>query len=307
MDEKESALVVAVRELTAETRRARRWRTAFAAVPILILLLLLLAILGDESSLPRQDPHTARVDVFGPIVPQAPASAEFVNQSLRAAFEDERAMGVVLHINSPGGSPVQADRIHAEIQRLQAEYPEKKVYAVVEELCASAAYYIAVAADEIYVNDFSLVGSIGVIAGGFGLVELIQEWGIERRVTVSGRHKAMFDPFLPQGPEAEAHLQEMVDRIHREFEQVVKEARGSRLTAADEEVFDGRIWTGDRAQEMGLVDGFSTVAQVARERVGAEEVVDYTYEPDFLEHVADRVGTRLGQALESWLRAPVRF
>ena len=307
MDEKESALVVAVRELTAETRRARRWRTAFAAVPFLILLLILLAVLGGESSLPTQDSHTARIDVFGPIMSQAPASAEFVNQSLRAAFEEEQAKGVVLRINSPGGSPVQADRIHMEIQRLRAEHPDKKVYAVVEDLCASAAYYIAVAADEIYVNGSSLVGSIGVIASGFGLVELIQEWGIERRVTASGGHKAMFDPFLPQDPEAEAHLQEMVDRIHRQFKNIVKQARGDRLTAADGEVFDGRIWTGDQAQKMGLVDGFSDVAQIARDQVGAEEVVDYTYEPDFLERVADRVGTRLGQVLESWLRTPVKF
>ena len=307
MDEKESALVVAVRELTAETRRARRWRTAFAAVPFLVLLLILLAVLGGESSLPTQDPHTARIDVFGPIVPQAPASAEFVNQSLRAAFEEEQAKAVVLRINSPGGSPVQADRINAEIQRLKAEYPDKKVYAVVEDLCASAAYYIAVAADEIYVNGSSLVGSIGVIASGFGLVELIQEWGIERRVTTSGRHKAMLDPFLPLDPEAEAHFQGMVDLIHQQFEHVVKEARGDRLTAVDEEVFDGRIWTGNQAREMGLVDGFSDVAQIARDLVGAEEVVDYTYEPDFLERVADRVGTRLGQIVESWLRTPVKF
>ena len=307
MDEKESALVVAVRELTAETRRARRWRTAFAVVPLLVLLLLLLALLDGEASLPTQDPHTARIDVFGPILTQAPASAEFVNQSLRAAFEEEQAKGVVLRINSPGGSPVQADRINAEIRRLRAEYPEKKVYAVVEDLCASAAYYIAVAADEIYVNSSSLVGSIGVIASGFGMVDLIQEWGIERRVTASGRHKAMLDPFLPQNPEAEAHLQEMVDRLHRQFERIVKEARGDRLTAADEEVFDGRIWTGDQAREMGLVDGFSDVLQVARDLVGAEEVVNYTYEPDLLERVVDRVGARLGQIAESWLRTPVRF
>ena len=307
MDEKESALVVAVRELTAETRRARRWRTAFAMVPFLILLLILLAVLGSETSLPKQDPHTARIDVFGPIVPQAPASAEFVNQSLRAAFQEEQAKGVVLRINSPGGSPVQADRINTEIQRLREEYPDKKVYAVVEDLCASAAYYIAVAADGIYVNGSSLVGSIGVIASGFGMVDLIREWGIKRRVTASARHKAMLDPFLPQDPEAEAHLQEMVDRIHQQFERIVKEARGDRLTVADEQVFDGRIWTGDQAQQMGLVDGFSDVAQVARDQVGAEEVVDYTYEPDLLERVADRVGTRLGQITESWLRTPVRF
>ena len=307
MDEKESALVVAVQELTAETRRARRWRTAFGLVPLLILLAILLAVFGGETSLPSQDPHTARIDVFGPIVPLAPASAEFVNQSLRAAFEEERAKGVVLHINSPGGSPAQADRIAAEIQRLKAEYPNKKVYAVVEDLCASAAYYIAATADEIYVNEASLVGSIGVVASGFGLVDLIQDWGIERRVIASGRHKTMLDPFLPLDPEAETHFQGMVDELHQQFMHIVKEARGDRLTVPDEEVFDGRIWTGGQARKIGLVDGFSDVTQVAREQVGAEEVVDYTYEPDLLESVADRVGTRLGQMLESWSRAPIKF
>ena len=307
MDEKESALVVAVRELTAETRRARRWRMAFAGLPLLILLLLLFAVFGGPSGLPRQDPHTARIDVFGLIVPQAPASAEFVNRSLRAAFEEEQAKGIILRINSPGGSPVQADRINAEIKRLRAEYPDKPVYAVAEDLCASAAYYIAVAADEIYVNGSSLVGSIGVIASGFGMVELIQKWGIERRVTTSGRHKAMLDPFQPLDPEAKAHLQEMINEIHQQFVGVVKESRGDRLVAADEKVFDGRIWTGDQARKMGLVDGFSGVDQVARDLIGAEDVVDYTYEPDLVERLADRVGTRLGQMAESWLRTPALF
>ena len=307
MDEKESALVVAVRELTAETRRARRWRMAFAGLPLLILLLLLFAVFGDQSGLSRQDPHTARIDVFGLIVPQAPASAEFVNRSLRAAFEEEQAKGIILRINSPGGSPVQADRINAEIKRLQAEYPDKPVYAVAEDLCASAAYYIAVAADEIYVNGSSLVGSIGVIASGFGMVDLIREWGIERRVTASGRHKAMLDPFQPLDPEAKAHLQEMINEIHQQFVGVVKASRGDRLVAADEKVFDGRIWTGDQAQKMGLVDGFSGVDQVARDLIGAEDVVDYTYEPDLVERLADRVGTRLGQIAESWLRTPALF
>ena len=307
MDEKESALVVAVRELTAETRRARRWRMAFAGLPLLILLLLLFAVFGDQSGLPRQDPHTARIDVFGLIVPQAPASAEFVNRSLRAAFEEEQAKGIILRINSPGGSPVQADRINAEIKRLRAEYPDKPVYAVAEDLCASAAYYIAVAADEIYVNGSSLVGSIGVIASGFGMVELIQKWGVERRVTTSGRHKAMLDPFQPLDPEAKAHLQEMINEIHQQFVGVVKESRGDRLVAADEKVFDGRIWTGGQARKMGLVDGFSGVDQVARDLIGAEDVVDYTYKPDLVERLADRVGTRLGQIAESWLRTPALF
>ncbi len=307
MDEKESALVVAVRELTVETRRARRWRTAFGLLPVLVLFLVLLAVLGNETSLPSQSPHSARIDVSGLIAPQAPAGSEFVNQSLRAAFEEDLAKGVILWINSPGGSPVQADRIAVEIQKLKAEYPSKKIYAVVEDLCASAAYYIAVATDEIYVNESSLVGSIGVIASGFGLVDLIREWGIERRVITSGRHKAMLDPFLPMDPEAEAHLQAIVDEVHGQFRDIVKEARGDRLVASDETLFDGRIWTGDQAWEMGLVDGFSDVERVARELIGAEDVVDYTYEPDLLERFADRVGTRVGQIMEAWSRAPVRF
>ena len=307
MGEKSSILVDAVRDLTAETRRARRWRALFAFLPFLVVLLFLLLLYADEDTLSGRGPHTAQIDIFGLIVPQAPASAEFINQSLRTAFQEQQVKGVVLRINSPGGSPVQADRINAEIRKLRAEYPDKKVYAVVEDMCASAAYYIAVAADEIHVSGSSLVGSIGVIASGFGLVDLIQKWGIERRVITSGRFKAMSDPFLPQDPEAEAHLRELVDRIHQQFKQVVKESRGNRLTVADEEVFDGRIWTGDQALQIGLVDGLSDIEQIAREQIGAKKVISYTHKGEFFDRLADRIGVQWGRAVESWLKTPVRF
>ena len=307
MDEKDSALVVAVKELAAEQRRARRWRTAFGVLPLLVLVLILAATLGNQTDLPGGDAHTARIDIFGPILVQAPASAEFVNPALRSAFEDEQAKGVVLRINSPGGSPVQAARIHEEILRLRAEHPDKPVYAVAEDLCASAAYYIATAADEIYVNDSSLVGSIGVIAGGFGLVDLIKEWGIERRLFTGGKHKAMLDPFLPVDPEAEEHLQHMIDELHQRFIDVVRKSRGARLVGTEEKMFDGRIWTGLQARGLGLVDGYSDVASVARDLIGAEDVVDYTYEPNLAERLADRVGARVSETLESWLRLPARF
>lgn len=307
-DEKDAALTAAVRELTAEFRRSRRWRTALGFLPLLLVLLVALAVLGRQAPVQGfHGAHTAQVDVFGLIVPMEASSSEFVIPALRDAFEAELAKAVVLRINSPGGSPVQADRIHAEIRRLRDAHPDKPVYAVVEDLCASAAYYIAAAADEIYVNRTSLVGSIGVISSSFGMVDLIEELGIERRITKSGRHKAMLDPFLPQDPEAERHLQALVDEIHRRFVAVVVESRGDRLDTEGPDVFDGRIWTGAGALELGLVDGIADVAQVAREMAGAEDVVDYTYEPDFWERMSDRIGTRLGRMAEGWLRSPTLY
>ncbi len=307
-DEKGAALTAAVRELTAEFRRSRRWRMAFGFVPVLLLLLAVLVVVGQESSVRGlQSEHTAQVDVFGLIVPMEAGSSEFVIPALREAFEAELAKAVVLRINSPGGSPVQADRIYTEIQRLREEHPDKPMYAVVEDLCASAAYYIAAAADEIYVNHSSLVGSIGVISSSFGMVDLIEELGIERRITKSARHKAMLDPFLPQDPEAEQHLQTLVDEIHQRFVDVVVESRGGRLEGDGSDVFDGRIWTGAGALELGLVDGIADVGQVARDMAGAEDVVDYTYEPDFWERMSDRIGSRLARTAEAWLRSPVLY
>ena len=306
MDEKDSALTVAVRELTDELRRRRRWRLLLSALGAALLLLVLLVQFG-VGRVDAVGPHVARVDIYGMILPEAPANADWVGEALREAFEAPQARAVLLHLDSPGGSPVQAQRVHAEIARLRAAHPDKPVYAVAGDLCTSAAYYIAMAADEIYASESSIVGSIGVLAGGFGFVEALRKLGIERRLTTGGERKAMLDPFLPEDPADRAHLQQLVDELHGQFVAAVKRARGARLTAPDAEVFDGRFWSGRQARTLGLVDGFDDVRGVARDRIGIEKIVNYTYEEELVERLADRIGARLGLWLEGALRAPLRF
>ena len=306
MDEKDSALTVAVRELTGELRRRRRWRLLLPALGATLLLLILLVQFG-VGRVDAVGPHVAQVDIYGMILPEAPANADWVGEALREAFEAPQARAVLLHLDSPGGSPVQAQRVHAEIARLRVAHPDKPVYAVAGDLCTSAAYYIAMAADEIYASESSIVGSIGVLAGGFGFVEALRKLGIERRLTTGGERKAMLDPFLPEDPADRAHLQQLVDELHGQFVAAVKRARGARLTAPDAEVFDGRFWSGRQARTLGLVDGFDDVRGVARDRIGVEKIVNYTYEEELVERLADRIGARLGLWLEGALRAPLRF
>ena len=307
MDEKDSALVAAVRELTGELRRRRRRsRLLWLALGALLLALAGLAQFGDGRE-GAGAPHVARIDIYGPILPEAPANADWVGEALRDAFAAPQARAVLLHLDSPGGSPLQAQRVHAEIGRLRAAHPDKKVYAVAGDLCTSAAYYIAAAADEIYAGESSIVGSIGVVAGGFGFVEALRKLGVERRLTTAGERKAMLDPFLPEAPADRAHLQALVDELHGQFVAAVKRARGARLAAADAEVFDGRFWSGRQARALGLVDGFDDARGVARDRVGVEEIVNYTREEELLERLAERVAARLGLRLEGALRAPLRF
>ncbi len=305
MDEKDSALVVAVRELTAEFRRARRWRLLMGLAPLLLLVLIFFVVSSDESSIVSPgEAHTAMINISGVIGPEFPANSDDVTKGLRAAFEEPQVKGVVLRLNSPGGSPVQAHRIYTEINHLREAHPDKPVYAVAEDMCASAAYYIAMAAQEVHVDKSSLVGSIGVIATSFGLVDLIESWGIERRVAKSGEFKDMLDPFQPQDPAHRRHLQEMIDTLHQRFVAIVQESRGERLDETADPLYDGRIWTGTRAHQLGLVDGFASAGELAREQIGAERVVDYTYQPDLLEQFGDRVGSQITQWLQMRLRMP---
>lgn len=306
MDEKDSALVAAVRELTGELRRRRRARWLWLALAAAMLALALLAGLGGGRDGAGR-PHVAQVDIYGPILPEAPANADWIGEALRDAFAAPQAQAVLLHLDSPGGSPVQAQRLHAELRRLRAAHPDKPVYAVAGDLCTSAAYYIAAAADEIYAGESSIVGSIGVVAGGFGFVEALRKLGVERRLTTAGERKAMLDPFLPESPADRAHLQALVDELHGQFAAAVKRARGARLAAPDAELFDGRFWSGRQARALGLIDGFGDARGVARDRVGIDEIVNYTREEELLERLAERVGARLGLRLEGALHAPLRF
>lgn len=279
-----------------EQRSVRRWRM-FSRLLWLILLGAIAWFLFQQQTMGvvQSTPHTAVIEIRGEISSAAPASAEGVVAALRLAFADKGARAVVLLIDSPGGSPVQAGIINDEITRLKALH-EKKVYAVVEETCASAAYYIAAAADEIYVDKASLVGSIGVLMDGFGFTGLMEKLGIERRLMTAGENKAMLDPFSPQNPEQSAYIQSMLGEIHTQFIAVVKRGRGARLKETPD-MFSGMVWSGSRAVELGLADGLGSLDFVARDVVKAEDVVDYTQRENLGSRLARQFGASIGEGL----------
>ncbi len=287
-----------VLETVAERRRARRWRVFFqflffaylVAVTIKLLKPFPLEMPGGEGEV------TAKVMVKGMILPDAPASAAMVIKGLRRAAESRATKGIVLEMNSPGGSPVQALQVYQAIRKLKREKPDLPVIAVIGDVCASGCYYIAAAADKIYVNPSSIVGSIGVIMSSFGFTEALRKLGIERRLLTAGEHKALMDPFSPVKPEEKAHLQGLLNEIHRQFIEAVKQGRGKRLKD-DPRIFSGLIWLGSQSIGLGLADAIGDVDQVAREVIGAEKVVDFTPEEDVWQRLARRVGTTLGTAL----------
>jgi protease-4 len=282
------------RDLLADRRTERRWRVFFRLSWLLLAGLVAWSLFAQRlhPSAPS-GPHTALVDVRGEIAPDTEASAEQLIGALRQAFEDHGAQAVVLRINSPGGSPVQAGIVNDEIRRLKAKH-HKKVYAVVEEICASGAYYIAVAADEIYVDKASLVGSIGVLMDGFGFAEAMDKLGIERRLLTAGENKGMLDPFSPQNAKHKAYAQAMIDQIHQQFIAVVKAGRGARLKETPE-MFSGLFWNGEEAVKLGLADSFGNLDFVARDIVKAEEVIDYTPRDNVAERLAKRFGAAIGE------------
>lgn len=240
--------------------------------------------------------HSALVEVRGLIADEGGASADRVVAGLRAAFEDSDTAGVILRINSPGGSPVHAGYISDEIVRLRTLHPDIPVYAVITDVAVSGGYYVAATADAIYASRSSVVGSIGVSVDGFGFADAMDKLGVERRLITAGRHKGFLDPFSPAKDEELAHLRSLVEEIHDEFIEVVKRGRGDRL-AADADLFSGLIWTGSRGVELGLVDAFGSSGHVAREVIGAEEIVDFTLRPSRLETIADRLGAGIARTL----------
>jgi protease-4 len=277
-----------------EQRRARRWRAfvRLAWLAFFIFLVWALAYRGTPGT-DKTGPHTAVIQIEGEIGANTEANADNVVSAVKAAFEDQGAQGVVLLINSPGGSPVQAGIINDELRRLKGIY-KKPLYAVVEESCASAAYYIAVAADRIYVDKASIVGSIGVLMEGFGFVGLMDKLGIERRLLTAGENKGFLDPFSPQTERQRAHAQEMLDQVHRQFIDVVKTGRGKRLKETPE-LFSGLYWTGQQAVDMGLADQLGNLDYVAREVIKAEDLVDYTRRENVAEKLAKRFGASIGE------------
>mgnify|MGYP000122516502 CR=1 FL=1 len=279
----------------AEQRASRRWRIFFRMAWFLLAVVLVWTGMhkGGVGGANPSQPHTAVVSIKGEIADGADASAEWIVSALRAAFEDEGSQAVVLQINSPGGSPVQAGIINDEIRRLKAKH-KKPIYAVVEESCASAAYYIAVAADEIYVDKASIVGSIGVLMDGFGFTGLMDKLGVERRLMTAGENKGFLDPFSPQTKPQRAHAQTLLDQIHQQFIQVVREGRGKRLKETPE-LFSGLFWSGQQAVEIGLADGLGNLDYVAREIVKAEDIIDYTRHDNVAERLAKRFGAAIGE------------
>ena len=289
-----------------EQRKARRWGIFFKLLTFFYLFVIIASLLPKESSLgPVYDEHVALVSLDGIIAADAPANANTVVAGLRDAFADDSSKAVILSINSPGGSPVQSGYINDEIYRLKALYPEKKMYAVIADLGASGGYYVASAADEIYADKASLVGSIGVISAGFGFEKLIEKMGVERRIYSAGESKAFLDSFSAEKEQDVAFWQSVLAETHAQFIEVVKTGRGERLIN-DPAIFSGLIWTGEGALAKGLIDGLGSAGYVAREVIGIEDVIDYTVEPNPFEQFAKRIGTYFALGVRSMMAPQLR-
>ena len=284
-----------------ESRKARRWGLffkIFIAVYLVIVLLIMQAGTWGEKALASR--YTALVDLDGEISAESSANADNIIKGLRDAFEAKAAIGVILHANSPGGSPVQSAHIYDEILRLREKYPDKPLYAVIGDICASGCYYAVAAADKIYASPASIVGSIGVLMDGFGFVDGLKKLGIERRLLTAGENKGMLDPFSPLDTKARRHAQKMLDEIHAQFIDAVKQGRGAALKP-NKEIFSGLFWSGTKAKELGLVDEYGSADSVARDVIGADEIVDYTVRENLFHRLAERFGMAMGRSVASEL------
>lgn len=290
-----------------EQRRARRWGIFFKSLGFVWLFLIILLVAShDGGEFKSIKPHTALIDVTGEIGGEDGVYADDVIGALKGAFEDKQTKGVVLRINSPGGSPVHAGQIYDEIRRLRDKYKTTPLYVVVDDICASGGYYIAAAADKIFVDKASIVGSIGVLMDGFGFTEGMRKLGVERRLLTAGDSKGFLDPFSPLDERDVNHARNMLEEIHQQFIQVVRQGRGKRLKQ-DPDLFTGLVWSGTRSIELGLADGLGSLDYVAREIIKAEEIVDYTPQESFTQRLARRLGTTIGEALNPELHGGARL
>lgn len=288
----------------AEQRKARRWGIFFKLLTFTYLVAILLI-----ATYPRlkseigggENKHTAVIDIQGVIAENEAANAESIIEGLRNAIKDKKTQGVILNINSPGGSPVQAAYIYDEIRRLKQKHPDMPIYSVVSDICASGGYYIAAASDKIYVNQASIIGSIGVIMNGFGFVDVLDKLGVERRLLTAGAHKAMLDPFSPVKETEAQHMQSLLDQVHQQFITAVRDGRGERLKES-EDMFSGLVWTGLEGVKLGLADDFGNVDSVAKEVIGAKETVNFTPRERMLDRLVGRFATSFGQALGTTTR-----
>jgi len=288
-----------------EQRASRRWGYVFKGFILLYLVAILVMAMSNKEIQAYAEDHTALVEINGVIAADAEANADTIVTGIRDAFDNLQAKGLILRMNTPGGSPVQSGIINDEIKRLQATRPDFPVYAVIQDVCASGGYYIAVSAKEIYADKASIVGSIGVRMDSFGFTDTIEKLGVERRSITAGENKAFLDPFLPMKEKDIQHAHNMLNNIHQQFIDVVKEGRGDRL-ANDPDLFSGLFWSGEQALPLGLIDGLANSSTVARDKVGAEKIVDYTPRPDHFDRFAGRFGASLSQALVNLSTAKVQ-
>ncbi len=288
-----------------EQRRTRHWGILFKTLGFIYLFIVLFLAAGwfggDGVSIPKE--HTALVDLQG-VIASDQASADSVIASLQGAFDDKKTRGVILRINSPGGSPVQAGQIYDEIKRLRKLHPKTPLYAVVDDICASGGYYVAAGADRIFVDKASIVGSIGVLMDGFGFTQTMEKLGVERRLLTAGENKGFLDPFSPVDPKQQVFAKQMLEEIHGQFIGVVREGRGKRLKETPE-MFSGLVWSGEKSIALGLADGLGSVESVARDVIKAEDIVDYTQQESFAERLAGRLGAAMASALTPFEKAGV--
>lgn len=303
--EREIIEKVALAAITEQTR-ARRWGIFFKSLIFFYLFVIFgMAIypnikqgLGVDSKY-----HTAVIDVVGVIAEDKDANAANIIESLRDAVKDKQTKGIILHSNSPGGSPVQSSYVYEEIRKIKKEHPDLPIYAVVSDICASGCYYIASASDKIFVNQSSLIGSIGVLMDGFGFVDTMQKLGIERRLLTAGAHKAMLDPFSPPKEDETKYMQGLLDQVHQQFISAVKTGRGERLKETPD-MFSGLVWTGEAGVGLGVADGFGNDDYVAKDIIGAEKQVDFTQQGRLIDKIAGKLGASFGQAIGSLIHGP---
>ena len=291
-----------VTDYLREKKRKRVWQWLKRIVLSLVVLWGFYQMVGmhSEDKGARDKPHVGLIDIKGGIFDKDSTDADGFAKGLRQAYDNKELKALILRIDSPGGSPVQADYMYNAVRYYRKKFPDIKVYAVCVDICASAAYYVAASADDIYANPASLVGSIGVLYNGFGFVDAMQKLGVSRRLQTAGRNKGFRDQFSPVNPEQEQKLQAMLDIIHQQFIARVKAGRGDRLHA-DDDTFSGLFWTGEQARQMGLIDGFASSGQLAREVIKIDAIVDYTYQETVFEHMAKRVGTAMANQLPTAL------
>lgn len=294
-----------------EQRATRRWKMVSTLILFILMGLAIWAIFAPSTDkIASGGRHTALVKLSGEISADSSASAKNIVHALDSAFAASHSAAVILAINSPGGSPVQSGIIYRDMMRLRKKYPNKPLYVVVGDTCASGGYYVAAAADKIFVDRASVIGSIGVIAGSFGFTGLMNKLGVERRVQTAGENKDLLDPFVPQSPRGKANIQAMLNQIHQQFIDAVRQGRGTRLKETPD-MFSGLVWTGEEGVKLGLADGFGDINQIARQLVKADNIVDYTEKDSFTERVARRIGTDMayvaaGRGLLSWLGTSLR-